>query len=92
MVGILWGSVGVVSLVSLSGFAISCGCVACLIVLCFLPFPGSFVDGFSPPASILLFAAPTYSCMLSVAGGRQNALRQWMSILWDLMYQQVEKR
>ena len=86
---------GVVSLISLSGcsrFALSSVCVDCFIVLGFLPFGGSFVGGFSPPAGKLMFIAPTYSCMLSVAGGMQNRLRPCKSISWDLKYQQVEKR
>ena len=55
-----------VSLISLSGhsrFALSSACVGSLGVLGFLPFGGSFVGGFSPPASMLIFAATTYSCM-----------------------------
>ena len=53
---------GVVSLISLSGcfrFVLSSVCVGCLVVLGFLPFGGSFVGVFSPPASVLMFAAPT---------------------------------
>ena len=60
------GFSGVVSLISLSGhsrFALSSACVGSLVVLGFLPFVGSFVGGFSPPASILMFQAPTYSCI-----------------------------
>ena len=94
MLGILWVSV-VWSLISLSGhsrFALSSIYVGYLVVLGFLSFGGSFVGGFSPPEDILTFAAPTYSCMWSVAGGRQNGLRQQEGILWDLKYQQVEKR
>ena len=56
----------VVSLISLSGcsrFALSSVCVGSLVVLEFVPFGGSFDGGFSPPASILMFAAPTYSCL-----------------------------
>ena len=86
---------GVVSLISLSGhsrFALSSVCVGSLVVLWFLPFGGSFVGGFSPSASILIFTALTYSCMWSVAGGRQNGLRHQESIIWDLKYQQVENR
>ena len=62
---------GVVSLISLSGcsrFALSSVCVGSLVLLGFLPFDGSFVGGFSPVAGILMFVAPTYSCMWSVAG------------------------
>ena len=47
------GFSGVISLISLSGssrFALSSVCVGCLVVLRFLPFGVSFVDGFSPPA------------------------------------------
>ena len=57
---------GVVSLISLSGcsrFALISICVGSLVVLGFLPFGGSFVGGFSPLAGILMFTAPTYSCM-----------------------------
>ena len=57
---------GVVSLISLSGcsgFALSTVCVGSLVVLGFLPFGGSFVGGFSPPADILMFTASTYSCL-----------------------------
>ena len=82
------------SLISLTGcsrFALSSVCVGSLVVG-FLPFGGSFVGGFSPPASILMITAPTYSCMRSGAGGRQKGLRQQESILWDLKDQQVEKR
>ena len=56
---------GVFSLISLSGpsrFALSSVCVDSH-VLGFLSFAVSFVGGFSPPANILMFAAPTYSCM-----------------------------
>ena len=61
MVGILLDSV-VWSLISLSGcstFALSYVCVGSLVVLGFLAFGGSFVGVFSPPAGILMFAAPT---------------------------------
>ena len=60
------GFSGVISLISLSGcskFALSSVCVGSLVVLGVLPFGGSFVGGFSPPAGILVFVAPTYSCM-----------------------------
>ena len=56
---------GLVSLISLSShsrFAISSVCVGSLVVLVFLPFGGSFVGGFSPPAGILMFTASSYSC------------------------------
>ena len=56
------GFSGVISLISLSGcskFALSSVCVGSLVVLGFLPFGGSFVGGFSPPAGILMFTAPT---------------------------------
>ena len=81
------GFSGVVPLISLSGhsrFALSSVCVGSPAALGFVPFGGSFVSGFSPPAGILTFAAPTYSC-------RQNGLRQRESILWGLKHQQVEK-
>ena len=60
------GFSGVVSLISFSGcyrIALSSAYVGSPVVLGFLPFGGSFVGGFSPPASILMFAAPTYSCV-----------------------------
>ena len=60
------GLSGVVSLI-LSGcsrFALSSVCVGSPVVLGFLPFVGSFVCGFSPPAGILMFAVPTYSFFL----------------------------
>ena len=60
------GFSGVVSLISLSGqsrFALSSVYVASLVVLGFLSFGGSFVAGFSLPAVIIIFRAPTYSCM-----------------------------
>ena len=82
------------SLISLSGhsrIALSSVFVGSLVVLGFLPFGGSFVGVFSPPAGILIFAASTYSGMRSVAGGRQNELKHQESILRDLNYQQVEK-
>ena len=66
------GFSGVVFLISLSGccrFVLSSVCVGFFVVLGFLPFGGSFVCGFSPVAGILMFAAPTYCCMWSVAGG-----------------------
>ena len=75
-----------VPLISLSGhsrFALSSVCVGSLVVLGFLPFGGSFVGGFCPPAGIVMFVAPNYFCMRSVAGDRQNGLRKWKSILWD---------
>ena len=80
------GLTGVVSLISLSGcsrFALSTVSVGSFVVFGFLPFRDSFVGGFFPPASILRFTAPTYSCMWPVAEGRQNGLRQQESILWD---------
>ena len=87
---------GVFSLISLSGcyrFALSSVCMGSLVVLGFLPFGGSFVGGFSSLAGILMFTAPTYSCMCVISGrGWQNGLRQRKSILWDLQYQQIEKR
>ena len=67
----MWFS-GVASLISLSGhsrFAISSVCVGSLVVLRLLPFGGSFVGGFSPPAGILMFVAPTDSCMWSLVRG-----------------------
>ena len=60
------GFSSVVSLISLSGcsrFDLSSVCVGFPVVLGVLPFGGSFVGGFSPLAGILMFAAPTYSCM-----------------------------
>ena len=60
------GLSGVGSFISLSGrsrFVLSSVCVGFLVVLGFLPFGGSFVSGYSPPVDILMFAAPTYSCM-----------------------------
>ena len=62
MVGSM-GFSGVVSLISLSGhsrFALPSGSVGSLVVLGFLPFCGSFVGGFSPPAGILMFAVLPY--------------------------------
>ena len=56
------GFSGTVSLISLSGcskFARSSVCVGSLVVLGFLPFGGSFVGGFSSPAGIVMFIAPT---------------------------------
>ena len=88
------GFSGVISLI-LSGCSrvvLSSVCVGSVVLLGFLPIGGSFVGGFSPPASILMFTAPTSSRVLSVSGGRQNGLRQQESILWDLKYQPVEKR
>ena len=89
------GFSGVVSLICLSGcsrFALFCLCVGSLVVLGFLPFGGLFVGGFSPPTGILMFTVPAYSCIWSVAGDRQNELKQQESVLWGLKYQQVEKR
>ena len=89
------GFSGVVSLISLSGrwtLTLSSVFVGCLIILGFLLFGGSFLGGFSTPAGILIFVAPTYSCMCSVSSGMQNGLRQQESTLCDLKYQQVEKR
>ena len=86
------GFSGVISLI-LSGcsrVALSSVCVGS-VLLGFLPIGGSFVGGFSPPAGILMFTAPTSSRILSVSGGRQNGLRQQESILWDLKYQSVKK-
>ena len=60
------GFSGVVSLISLSGhsrIALSTVCVGSLVVLGFLPFGGCFVGGFSLLVAILMFTAPTYSCM-----------------------------
>ena len=60
------GFSGVVSLIYLSGcsrFALSSVYVGSLVVLAFLPVGGSFVGGFSLPAGISVFTAPTYSCM-----------------------------
>ena len=60
------GFSGVVSLMYMSGhsrFALSSVRVSSLVVLGFVPFGGSFIGGFSPPAGILMFAAPTYSCV-----------------------------
>ena len=94
MVGISLG-LAVWSLMSLSGcsrFALSSVCVISLVVLGLVPFGGSFIGGFSPPAGILMFASPNlFLCVISVRG-MQNGLRQWESILWDLKYQQVMKR
>ena len=56
-------------------------CVGSLVVLGFLPLGGFFVDVFSPSVGILMFVAPTYSCMSSLAVGRQNGLRQQESIV-----------
>ena len=74
------------SLISLCGcsrFALPSVRVSSLVVFGFLPFGGSFVGGFCPPAGIVMFVAPNYFCMRSVAGDRQNGLRKWKSILWD---------
>ena len=60
------GFSGVVFLISLSGccrFVLSSVCVGFFVVLGFLPFGGSFAGGFSLTTGILMFAAPTYSCM-----------------------------
>ena len=59
------GFSGVVSLISFgcSRFALSSVCVDSLVLLDFLPVGVSFVDGFCPPAGILMFIAPTQSCM-----------------------------
>ena len=60
------GFSGEVSVISLSGhsrFALSSVCVGSLVVVGIFPFGGSFVGSFSPPSSIIMFAAPTYSCM-----------------------------
>ena len=60
------GFSGVVSLFSLSGcsrFSLSSVSVGSLVVPGFLPFGGFFVGGFSSTTGILMFAAPTYSCM-----------------------------
>ena len=60
------GFCGVVFLISLSGhsrIALSSVFVGSLVVLGFLPFGGSFVGGFSPPACILVFPAPSCSRM-----------------------------
>ena len=69
-----------------------CGFHSCLCHLPLLSVGGSFVGGFSLPAGILVFTAPTYSFMWSFGGGRQNGLRQQECILGDLKYQHVEKR
>ena len=60
------GFSGVISLISFSvcsKFALSSVSVGFLVVLGFVPFGGSFIGSFSPPASILMFTTPTYSCM-----------------------------
>ena len=61
-------SLGLSDVVSLilsghSGFALSSVFMGPLVVLGFSPSGGSFVGGLSPAAAILIFAAPTYSCM-----------------------------
>ena len=68
------------------------GYVCSSVVFGFVPFGSSFIGVFSPPEGILIFIAPTYSCICSVAGGRHNGLKEQENILWGLKYQQVEKR
>ena len=46
-----------------SRFALSSVCVGSLVILGFLPFGGSFVGGFSPPAGMMMFVVPTYFYM-----------------------------
>ena len=84
--------VSLISLFRWSKYALSSICVGSLIVLWVLPVGSSFFGEFSPPVGILMFTAPTYSCMWSVAGVRQNGLRHGDTIVWDLKNQQVEKR
>ena len=67
-------------------------CVGSSVVFGFVPFGSSFIGVFSPPEGILIFIAPTYSCICSVAGGRHNGLKEQENILWALKYQQVDKR
>ena len=60
------GFSGVVPLISLSGcsrFALSSVCVGSLVVLGFLPSGDSVFGRFSTPVGILMFTAPTSTCM-----------------------------
>ena len=57
---------GMVSFISLSGcsrFALSTVSVGSFVVFGFLPFRDSFVGGFPPLTGVVVFAAPTYSCV-----------------------------
>ena len=81
----------VISLSRRSRFALSSVCVCSFVIFGFLLVGGPFIGGFSPPAGILMFTAPTYCCD-QWQGKGNNGLRPLESILWDLKHQQVEKR
>ena len=57
------GAGSLISLPGCSRFALSSVCLGSLVVLGFLPFGGSFVGGFSPPAGMMMFVVPTYFYM-----------------------------